>query len=404
MASKRLKGQLAKYFYFFLFTAFILFSTFYLSHTLYRPTSQQSSSAKESRDSSKGSSEHNASTGIDLEDEEEEEELEDDITFLFGIIDMNRKTHMGIENYTFEKDYLQQVKNLLADFRPSKVQVIMQQKYFENLKPHLYDGVDVRFIEVEDLRNWKYYKDIERIRTSDWWIPATPWLANVPQGYSDLYNPIVMHKLLWLRDLSVQNPFKTRYFMWLDSGGICTPRINPRSGMQLSELKPKAKYYMDKFLISVTPYAMSHELHGCHREPMMKVTKGLAPCMITKGWMMGGQKKHLVEVAKVYEGVLAESLELGCLGTEETLLTMVSYIRPDLFHLHYNVNQKSNPFDSGGDVCHFIWPHQDYLEKELPTAKWVREQKEKERTGSEPSTETEASVDSNENNSNDQQQ
>ncbi len=29
-------------------------------------------------------------------EEEEEEELEDDITFLFGIIDMNRKAHMGI--------------------------------------------------------------------------------------------------------------------------------------------------------------------------------------------------------------------------------------------------------------------------------------------------------------------
>ncbi len=46
MASKRLKGQLAKYFYFFLFTAFILFSTFYLSHTLNRPVSQTSTTSE----------------------------------------------------------------------------------------------------------------------------------------------------------------------------------------------------------------------------------------------------------------------------------------------------------------------------------------------------------------------
>ena len=64
----------------------------------------------------------------------------------------------------------------------------------------------------------------------------------MPQGYSDLYNPIVSHKLLWLRDLSVLNPFKTRYFVWLDSGGICTPRLNPFSGMHLNEFKPKVKY------------------------------------------------------------------------------------------------------------------------------------------------------------------
>ncbi len=53
----------------------------------------------------------------------------------------------------------------------------------------------MRFVEVEELRNWKYYKDIERIRTSDWWIPATPWLANVPQGiqlYSYLHLWIIL--------------------------------------------------------------------------------------------------------------------------------------------------------------------------------------------------------------------
>ncbi len=50
------------------------------------------------------------------------------------------------------------------------------------IEPYLYEGVHVRNVEVEDLRNFRYYHKIERIRRSDWWIPATPWLANVPQG------------------------------------------------------------------------------------------------------------------------------------------------------------------------------------------------------------------------------
>jgi len=73
-------------------------------------------------------------------------------------------------------------------------------------------------IKVEDLRNFKHYQEIEAIRTSSWWIPATPWLISVPQGYSDLYNPLVMQKVLWLRDLAASNPFKTKHFLWLDSG------------------------------------------------------------------------------------------------------------------------------------------------------------------------------------------
>jgi hypothetical protein len=35
--------------------------------------------------------------------------------------------------------------------------------------------------------------------------------------------------------------------------------------------------------MAVTPYAMSHELHGCYREAMQKLTFDQPPCFITKG-------------------------------------------------------------------------------------------------------------------------
>ncbi|ELR11156.1 uncharacterized protein ACA1_388160 [Acanthamoeba castellanii str. Neff] len=165
-----------------------------------------------------------------------------------------------------------------------------------------------------------------------------------------------MHKLLWLRDLSVLNPFKTKYFVWLDSGGICTPRINPDYGMSIPDFKTKVKHYLDRFFMAVTPYAMSHELHGCYREAMQKLTFDQPPCFITKGWTMGGQRKSLEKVSALYEYILNKTLDLGCLGTEETLLTMAYYRRPDLFHVHHNLEDRSLPFGPGGDVCHVIWP------------------------------------------------
>lgn len=40
---------------------------------------------------------------------------------------------------------------------------------------------------------------------------------------------------------------------------------------------------MDRFFISITPYAMSHELHGCYRAAMQELTHDVPPCFITKG-------------------------------------------------------------------------------------------------------------------------
>jgi hypothetical protein len=226
-----------------LFILFMLFLVYHVTTTLQRPSFPDT--PKELL-TAVGTNPATADDGAGLddredEDEEEEEALSDDVTFLFAIINMNRKAHMGIENYTFEADYLEQLKGILRRYKPEKMQIIVQRKYYDYIKDHLYDGVDVRFVEIEDLRSWQHYEHIELIRTSPWWVPATPWLANVPQGYSDLYNPIVMHKLLWLRDLSVLNPFKTKYFVWLDSGGICTPRIAPDYGLPVADFKSKVK-------------------------------------------------------------------------------------------------------------------------------------------------------------------
>jgi hypothetical protein len=352
-----------------LFVAVVLVVSYKLSQT-YCPVDEQQPSSSPShvqRENEEHAEEMIEEEVLTDDDDEENDGLSDDITFLFAIINMNRKAHLGIENYTFEADYLEQLKGFLRTFRPHKMQIIIQKKYYDYVKDDLYENVHVRFVETEELRSWKNYWAQETIRQSEWWIKRTAWLANVPQGYSDLYNPIVSHKILWLRDLSVLNPFKTRYFVWLDSGGICTPRLNPTSGMHLNEFKPKVKFYLDKVFLTVTPYALGNELHGCYREAMLKITHDVSPCYITKGWIMGGQRKGLERVASLYEWVMNKSLDLGCLGTEETLLTMCYYRRPDLFHVHHNIERLDGPFDHGGDVCHILWPGWPAQEKaELP--------------------------------------
>eukprot|EP01102_Stenamoeba_stenopodia_P001712 TRINITY_DN11561_c0_g1_i1.p1 TRINITY_DN11561_c0_g1~~TRINITY_DN11561_c0_g1_i1.p1 ORF type:complete len:489 (-),score=118.79 TRINITY_DN11561_c0_g1_i1:173-1639(-) len=285
-----------------------------------------------------------------------DETLSDDVTLLFGIINIGRKAHLGKEGkeYTFEGDYVQQLISILRFVKPQPAQVIIQRQYFDLIKPHLYEKAVVRFVEVEDLRNFKHYKEIEAIRQSSWWVPATPWLISVPQGYSDLYNPLVMQKVLWLRDLVASNPFKTKHFMWLDSGGICTPGIR---GLGLDKFLKRAKNYMSRgFLITATAYAQSDEIHGCQRTLMAKVLNGLHPAFVTKGWLMGGTGESVINVANAYEVLLKRLLRIGCLGTEETVFTTLQYIRPKLFSFYYN-GDKRGPWQGG--FCDIIYDTQE---------------------------------------------
>ena len=161
-------------------------------------------------------------------------ELKDDFTFVFGIFDIGRKEHMGKsgKDYSFVDDYVNNLNKIINGMQPNTyVKVFIEKKYADYVKfsgeyAHLMnDYLSITYYEIEDLRNFKYYDRIEEIRKEPSWIRNTPWLAGVPQGYSDLYNPIVMQKIFFLKRAADENIFKTKKFVWLDSGGICVPTM-----------------------------------------------------------------------------------------------------------------------------------------------------------------------------------
>lgn len=56
---------------------------------------------------------------------------------------------------------------------------------------------------------------------------ATGYLATAPQSRLQGYDPLVMSKILMLRDAARLNPFKTKNFVFLDSGHMCATEIRP---------------------------------------------------------------------------------------------------------------------------------------------------------------------------------
>eukprot|EP01101_Sappina_pedata_P004906 TRINITY_DN2148_c0_g1_i1.p1 TRINITY_DN2148_c0_g1~~TRINITY_DN2148_c0_g1_i1.p1 ORF type:complete len:406 (+),score=116.24 TRINITY_DN2148_c0_g1_i1:65-1282(+) len=304
-----------------------------------------------------------------------EDNMADDVTFLFAVVNMGRKDHLGKSGsqYTFEDDYLRHLKNIIRFMYPQKIRVYVEKRYAEVMKDVLTENVQMLHLEIEDLTGFKYYDDIEAIRTSGWWAKMTPWLSDVPQGYSNLYNPLVMQKLLLLKKLADDNPFKTKHFAWLDSGGICTPSIK---NFGVEKFVEKLKYFTrsNKLLATRSQYAGSEEIHGCQRTLLAKITGGNHPAFVTKGWLMAGTKEALDNVVPLYDRLLNQTLSMGCLGTEETILSLGQYVAPQLFRSFVN-GKPDNPFKSG-DFCYFINSRADYAEDELTfQEKWMLENK-----------------------------
>ena len=75
-----------------------------------------------------------------------------------------------------------------------------------------------------------YWDRLQSIRTSKLWKmqgDAAGWLANSPQARLEGYNPLVMSKLLLLRDAARLNPWGSRYHLWMDAGHLCAGGQRP---------------------------------------------------------------------------------------------------------------------------------------------------------------------------------
>merc|ERR1712100_108870 len=123
----------------------------------------------------------------DSVDDIDESELSDSFTVIMGAVNINRTGHLGHSGpHQFEDDYLANLKRWANFFAPeTPIRLRFQKKYVDYMASTMeLSNVEVKHLELDDLRNFKYYNDIERIRTSPWWLKATSWLSGVPQGWS----------------------------------------------------------------------------------------------------------------------------------------------------------------------------------------------------------------------------
>ena len=79
--------------------------------------------------------------------------------------------------------YLRLTMELITtEFEDEKVRLIIEKQHQSVVEPQLTANIEVKHVDVADLRAWKHYAMIEKIRKADWWAVSASEIAASVQG------------------------------------------------------------------------------------------------------------------------------------------------------------------------------------------------------------------------------
>ncbi len=196
----------------------------------------------------------------------------------------------------------------------------------------------VKVYELEDVKNLysPFWDKTQKIRTNPDWFNKTGengWLSGSPQAVLEWYNPIVQSKMFMLNDVTVWNPFNSEYFIWLDAG--ITNTVSQHYFTE-DRILDKLNQFLDTFLFLSYPYETVTEIHGFDKIAIDSLARKNVN-YVCRGGLFGGRKEFIQQANAEYYNLLDITLNMGLMGTEESIFTIMSYLKPD-FYKRYALN------------------------------------------------------------------
>ncbi len=256
------------------------------------------------------------------------------VTLVTGIFDVGRGSPWKFLGSGFRRNFEFYTKSLKCILEFDLPMVVYIEKKNESLVREARGGRPTRIVVInrEDLEDFPFYEEIQRIRTSKAWRSQAKWLGNSPQGQLALYNPLVLSKLYWLHEESQLNVFRTPYFVWLDGGILSHFSRSLRNAMN-EKVFNHLTVFLDKFFVLTYPYHQNTEIHGFERQACARYCRTDFVDRVCRGGLLGGSRASVEKVFALYDAMLRETLRNGFMGTEESILTILSFRFPELFHV-----------------------------------------------------------------------
>lgn len=249
-------------------------------------------------------------------------------TFVTGLWEigrgsMNNTSENHDWNRSFEK-YTNHLKTLLSTGLKF---VVYGDTIVEDVVKKYVNAIFIEY-KKEEFYSCAFYDKVDSIRTSKEWYdqPTAQWLKSSPQAQLPLYATIQFNKMYFIQKAIAINPYKSKHFYWLDAG------ITKNHDMLLlRNMLPKLSTYT-KFIFFSHLYRDNTEIHGFLREGAHRYCNLPFVERIMKGFFFGGSVSQFDDILSLYNNILYKSLEEGYLGLDETIFTIMSYQKPELFN------------------------------------------------------------------------
>jgi hypothetical protein len=172
-----------------------------------------------------------------------------------------------------------------------------------------------------------FFDKIQEIRNKEEWLNQVGWLRDSTQARMEWYNPMVMSKMFLLHNAKIYNPFGSDHYFWLD-GGI-TNTVHP-GYFSHDNIIEKIEKFVKRFLFVCFPYETQSEIHGFDINKMNSIA-GTEVNRVARGGFFGGHKDYISGANDLYYSLLNDTLSQGYMGTEESIFTLMTYLKPEIY-------------------------------------------------------------------------
>lgn len=247
------------------------------------------------------------------------------LTLVTGLWDIKRSELSDGWNRSFQEHYipkfielLKNVDNLIV-FGDEKLQeVVFKYRTLENTQ---------FILRSQDWFKNEFYEPIQTIRNNPSWYNQAGWLKESTQGSLEMYNPLVMSKMMLLQDAKILDKFNSEHLYWIDAG--ITSTVHP-GYFSKDKVLDKLTELVDKFNFIAFPYEASTEIHG-FTYPDIEKYAGAKVKLVGRGGFFGGPVETIKQAFELYYNVLKRTLNDGYMGTEESIFSILLYNNPSIF-------------------------------------------------------------------------
>ena len=239
-----------------------------------------------------------------------------DITLVTAVLDLQ------IPDRDFAARNLSSVSRILESRHPV---VVFSDPQYQNwiLEQRQGRPTEIVTLERHDLEGLDFFARVQELIHMPSWYNQADWIAgSALTSFYYLPFSLIKQKLLAV----ASEKFSSSYYYWLDPDIFTSYEINDDINSWYFTRVPKQNFFMLKF-----PHQPSTELHGYNLR-LLEIMSGKMPTHLVRGTIFGGTPHQIAEVTEKFYQTLRQSLDLGTVGAEEAIYTILSERFPSIMH------------------------------------------------------------------------